>query len=58
MGDKQEELEAVVQQENHDILAIMGHGGMTCTTGGLQWTAVNSSEGPGEEGEVVGSPVH
>lgn len=57
MGDK-EELEAAVQQENHDILAIMGHGGMTCTTGGMQWTAINSSEGPGEEGEVVGSPVH
>lgn len=57
MGDKQEELEAVVQQENHDILAIIGHGGMTHTTAGQQQMAINSSEEPGEEGELMGSSV-
>lgn len=36
LSDKQEELEATVQQENCDILAIMEHGGMTHTTG-VRW---------------------
>jgi len=30
------------------------HEEMTCTTGVLQWMAINSSEGIGKEGEVVG----
>lgn len=55
MGDKQEELEAMGQQESCDILAIMEHGGWHNQRDAV--VALNSSEGPGEEGEVVGSPV-
>ena len=54
MGNKQEELEAIVQQENYEIVAITENSRMTCTTGVLQWMARNSSEGIDKEGEVVG----
>jgi len=30
------------------------HGGMTLMTGVLRWMVISSSEGVGEEGEVVG----
>lgn len=53
-GNKLEDLESTVQQENCDKFPTQKHGGMTCTTEVLQWKATNSSEGVGKEGEVVG----
>lgn len=53
-GNKLEELESTVQQENYDKFPTQKHGGMTCTTRVLQWKATNSSEAVGKEGEVVG----
>ena len=54
MGNKQEELEAIVQQENYDIVAITQTWWDDCTTVVLQWMAINSSEWTGKEGEAVG----
>lgn len=34
-------------------LLLRKDGGMTCTTEVLKWTAVNSSEGIGKDGEAV-----
>ena len=53
-GNKQEELEAIVQLEDHDIVAITETWGETRMTGVLQGMATDSSEGTGKEGEAVG----
>ena len=58
MGNKQEELEAVVQQDSYDLVTMtwsqsQNHGGMTLMTGVLKWMAISSSEGIGGEREVV-----
>lgn len=50
-GNKQEELEAIVQQENYDIVVITESWGDDLHN----WSAsVNSSAGIGKEGETVG----
>ena len=54
MGSKQNELEAIVQQENYDIDAITETWWDDHTTGVLQLMAINSSEGTEKEGETVG----
>lgn len=53
MYSKQEELEAIVQQERYYVVAIteMWWDDMT---GVLQWMPPSFSEGTGEGGEVVG----
>ncbi|KAJ7400790.1 hypothetical protein BTVI_102023 [Pitangus sulphuratus] len=48
MDKKQQELEAIVQQESNDVVTIMDCGGRTCLTGVLQWMATSSSEETGE----------
>lgn len=56
MGNKQEDLEAIVQQENYDMVVIMETWWDDSHTGVLQWTAINTSEGVGKGGEVVAQP--
>lgn len=51
MSNKQEELEAYGKLI---YFPSCKHGGMTCTTGVLQWMATNLSERIGQEGEAVG----
>ena len=53
MGNKKEGLEAIVQQDSYDFVAITEIQ-MTLMTGVLQRMAISSSEGIGEEREVVG----
>lgn len=53
MGNNQE-LEAIVQQENYDIADITERGRDIAETGELQWMTINSSEGIDKEEEVVG----
>lgn len=57
MGTKQEELEAIVQQESYDVVPSQKHGGNTHMNGVWQWIVVSSSEGTGEEGVVWGESV-
>jgi len=54
MGNKQEELETIVQQDNYDLVAITETWWMTLITRVLQCMAISSSEGTGKEREVVG----
>lgn len=49
-GNKQEELEDTGQQDSYHKLSSQRHGGMTLTTGVLQWMAINPSEG--KEGQA------
>ena len=56
MSNKQGELEAIMQHENYDIVAITESGGMPHTTGVLQLMATSSSGGIRREGEVVEWP--
>jgi len=56
MGNKQEELEAIVQQDSRTAMTwspSQKRGGMTLMTGVLQWMVLNSLEGLGEEREAV-----
>ena len=54
MGNKQEELEAIVQQAGYDLVPIMKCGGTTLMTGVLQCLAISSSEGTGSTEGGVG----
>ena len=54
MGNKQDELEAIVRQASYDLVAITEtSGGTTPMTGVLQWMATNSSGRIGKGGGVV-----
>lgn len=58
MGSKQEELEAIVQQEGFDVVTITEmwwDGGMiVIIMGVLQWLDISSLEETDKAGEVVG----
>ena len=56
MSNKQGELEAMMQHENYDIVAITETWWMPHTTGVLQSMATSSSGGIDREGEVVEWP--
>lgn len=47
MGNKHEELEAIEQQKNYDMVALMETWWM------IHWTTINCSEQTGEEEDVV-----
>lgn len=54
MGNKQEQLEAIVQQENYDIVPITEMCGDGSNNGTAVMGGIDSSEGIGKEGMVVG----
>lgn len=54
MGSKQEELEAIVQQQGFDVVTITEAWWDDHHHGMLQWLDINSLEETGEVGEVVG----
>lgn len=54
MGNKQEQLEAIVQQENYDIVPITEMCGDGSNNGTAVMGGIDSSEGIGTEGVVVG----
>lgn len=59
MGNKQEELEAMVLQESYDFFAITEMWWMTHITGVLHWMATSSSEETGKgEGVEGGGSVY
>lgn len=53
LGNKQEEMEAIMQQETVTYLLLLKNCGVTPMSGMLQCTAINSSEGIGKERGAV-----
>ena len=53
MGNKQEELEAIIQQDGYDLVAITEKGGNTRMTGMLSWMATDSLGKTGQQEELV-----